>query len=86
MAEERDISNRDYPEEVTKLIEAFKAKFEAGTSSSDGFITFSQMEMMLCELRHNTSELYLDLFEDMLRNVDESELIRKKNRIQKSRD
>ena len=78
MTKDKSATDRDYPEEVTRLIESFKSRFLAGTEDPDEFLTFSQMEAMLSELRRNTNELYLELFEKMLRNVDESKLIRKK--------
>jgi len=78
MTNDKNAGERDYSEELARIIESFKSKFKAGTADPDNFMTFTQMEMMLSELRRNTSELYLELFEEMLRGVDESKIIRKK--------
>ena len=71
---------REYGEELLQKIELFRQRIIAGTSSPDSFLTISDIERLWSELRGDTSLLYSDMLSDLLSDVDESELIRKKKR------
>jgi UPF0288 family protein (methanogenesis marker protein 3) len=73
-------------EELERLLTDFKEKFEAGTSDAENFLTMHEIERMWGELRGNTDYIYSDMLSEMMSNVDESELIRKKKRIQRKRN
>ena len=67
-----------YKEQLMHLVDEFVARIKAGTSDSEHFLTISEIEQMWSELRGNTSNLYSDILEDALSQVNEAELIRKK--------
>jgi hypothetical protein len=64
--------------EIERLIKEFKQTFKERTSSADDFITMSEIETMWGSLRKNTDNLYSDIVRELLRDVDEGNLIRKK--------
>ena len=65
--------------EIERLIKEFKEKFEARTADADNFLNISEMELMWGELQHKTNNIYSDMVRKMMSEVDESDLIRKKN-------
>ena len=75
--EEREAA-REYGEELLKIVDEFRARIKAGTKDPDNFLTISDIEYLWCELRGNTSILYSDMLSDLLAEVDETDLIRKK--------
>jgi hypothetical protein len=80
MPRKRVFPEREYAEELVRLIDDFKEKIRAGTSDADHFLSISEIEQLWSKLRGNTSELYSDLLHELLSTVDESDLIRKKKR------
>jgi hypothetical protein len=64
--------------EIERLIEEFKERFEEGTSNADNFMTMNEIERLWGELRGNTDNVYSDMVQDLMRSVDEGDLIRKK--------
>ena len=74
--EEKDV--REYSEELLRIVEEFRERIIVGTSSPDNFLTISEIERLWSELRGDTSLLYSDMLSDLLNDVDETELIRKK--------
>jgi len=71
-----DISQRVL--EIERLLTEFKEKFEAGTSDVDNFITMNEIERLWGELRENTDNVYSKTVQELMSNVNEAELIRKK--------
>ena len=65
--------------EIERLIKDFKEKFEARTADADNFLNISEIELMWGELQHQTKNIYSDMVKKMMSEVDESDLIRKKN-------
>jgi len=63
---------------IERLIQDFKEKFAAGTSDADSFMTISQIELLWSELQNSTNNIYSDMVQRMMSEVDESDLIRKK--------
>jgi len=76
--EEKDV--REYSEELLRIVNEFRQRIITGTSDPENFLTISEIERLWSELRGNTSILYSDMLSELLSNVDESELIRKKKR------
>ena len=72
--------------EIERLIKEFKEKFEAGTSDADNFLNISEIELMWGELQHKTNNIYSDMVRKMMNEVDESDLIRKKNDNSRARE
>jgi hypothetical protein len=64
--------------EIERLIQEFKEKFAAGTANADDFLTISQLELLWGELQNRTNNIYSDMIRNMMSEVDESDLIRKK--------
>lgn len=72
--------------EIERLISEFKEKFTARTSDVDNFMTITEMEMMWGELQGKTNNIYSDMMRKLMSEVDETELIRKKNDNSSSRE
>ena len=64
--------------ELERLIDNFKETFKAGTSNADNFITMHEIERMWGELQQNTLNIYSDMVRDLMSDIDERDLIRKK--------
>jgi hypothetical protein len=71
---------------IEGLIQAFKEKFVAGTADADHFMTISQIELLWGELQSGTNNIYSDMIREMMSEVDESDLIRKKKEITDSKE
>ncbi len=76
----KEKNTREYSEELLKIVEVFRERIRAGTSDPEHFLTISEIERLWSELRGDTSLLYSDMLSELLSNVDEAELIRKKKR------
>ena len=77
---------RNYNDELLKLLDDFRQKIVDGTCSTDDFISITDIENLWTKLRGDTSLLYSDVLSEILSNVDESELIRKKKRVSSQRN
>lgn len=64
--------------ELERIIKEFKEKFAIGTRDSDQFITISEIELLWSELQNRTNNIYSDMIQKLMSEVDESDLIRKK--------
>ncbi len=64
--------------EIQRLLEELQAKFKAGTSDPDHFLGMSDIEKMWGKLVGDTNVLYSNLFQSMINDIDEKELVRKK--------
>lgn len=64
--------------EIERLIKDFKQKFKERTSTAENFITMTEIEAMWGYLRQTTNNIYTDMVQELLREVDERDLIRKK--------
>ena len=77
---EDDKEVREYGEELLRRVDEFRQRIVEGTTDPDHFLTISEIERLWSDLRGDTSLLYSDMLSDLLSNVDESVLIRKKKR------
>ena len=64
--------------EIERLLDSFKEDFKLKTSDADNFITIHEIERMWSELQQNTLNIYSDMVRELINEIDESELIRKK--------
>ena len=71
--------------EIERLIKEFKEKFANGTASADEFITISELELMWGELQGRTNNIYSDMIRKLMSEVNESDLIRKKKDITRTK-
>jgi len=69
---------RNYSDELLKLLEDFQQSIVNGTTNADDFLSITDIENLWSKLRGDTSLLYSDALSGILSCVDESELIRKK--------
>ena len=63
---------------IEQLIQEFKEKFVAGTSDASSFMNISQIEQLWKQLQDDTNNIYSEMVQRMMSEVDESDLIRKK--------
>ena len=75
--EDRDL----HKQHLLHLVDTFREKIRDGTSDPDRFITISEVERFWSRLRGDTDALYSDMLREMMSEIDESEILRKKNRI-----
>jgi len=73
-----DQIQRNYSDELLKLLEDFQQSIVDGTTNADDFLSITDIENLWTKLRGDTSLLYSDALSGILSGVDESELIRKK--------
>jgi len=69
---------REYGEELLRIVDEFRQRIIAGTSNPDNFLTISDIESLWSKLRGDTSHIYSDMLSELLSNIDETEVIRKK--------
>lgn len=72
------VMKRNYSDELLKLLDDFRQNIIDGTANADEFMSITDIENLWSKLRGDTSLLYSDALSDILSDVDESELIRKK--------
>lgn len=65
-------------QQLLHLVDNFREKIRYGTSNPNSFITISEIERFWSELRGNTDALYTDMLNEMMAEIDESEILRKK--------
>jgi hypothetical protein len=86
MKQNKNIDMQSKIEELERLLKDFKEKFEAGTSDTENFLTMHEIERMWSELRGNTDYIYSDMLSELMSNVDEGDLIRKKKENTKKKE
>ena len=71
--------------ELARIIKEFKSEFKAKTSDTEKFITINELENRWTDLRNCTDVLYSDMVRQLISEVDEREMVRKKkqNTLQK---
>ena len=72
--------------EIARLIEEYRAKIADGTSSTEEFMSITDMERALGTLRDGTNNIYTDVQSKLVNQVDQSELVRKKKRTTVSKE
>ena len=65
-------------EEIGRLIREFQDKFEAGTRDPDHFLNIGEIESLWGELQGKTNNIYSDMLRELMNQVEERDLIRKK--------
>ena len=73
-------------EDLQRINQEFRERVRNGFKNPDDFIKLSEIEKMGRELSLNTQKLYLEETTTLLNDIDESLLIRKKNRVQRKGD
>ena len=71
--------------ELVRIIKEFKSEFKAKTSDTEKFITINELENRWADLKNSTDVLYSDMVRQLISEVDEREMVRKKkqNTLQK---
>ena len=64
--------------EITRLINEYRAKIIAGTSSSNNFMSITDMEEALGTLRNSTNNIFSEIQSSLVSQIDQNELLRKK--------
>ena len=64
--------------ELSRLVKEFEEKILNGTMDPDRFLTLSEIEELWGKLIGDTNVLYSDMLQQLIRNVDERDLIRQK--------
>ena len=71
---------------LQQLIEEFRSILQERTKDPDNFLTMSELESLWRKLRGDTNVLYSNMVEELLRNIDEKKLVRKKNCVRRARN
>lgn len=64
--------------ELIRIVKEFEEKVTNGTSDPEHFLTLSEIEELWGKLIGDTNVLYSDMLTDIINNVDEKDLVRKK--------
>ena len=64
--------------ELSRLVKEFEEKIQNGTMDPDRFLTLSEIEELWGRVIGDTNVLYSDMLQQLIRNVDERDLIRQK--------
>ena len=75
-----------YEENLRLLLDEFHQRLSDGTKNAGDFISMNEIERITTEVIHSSNTLYLELLSSFLSNIDESDLILKKNGIQRKRN
>ena len=67
--------------ELTRIVKEFEEKIQNGTEDPERFLTICEIEELWGRLIGDTTVLYSDMLQTIIRNIDEKELIRRKKRI-----
>lgn len=73
-------------EDLQRINQEFREKVRDGLKDPDDFIKLCEIEKMGRELSLSTQKLYLEETTSLLNDIDESMLLRKKNRVQRKGD
>jgi hypothetical protein len=68
-----------YEENLRLLLDEFHQQLCDGTKNAGDFISMNEIERITSEAIHNSNTLYLELLSSFLSNIDEADLILKKN-------
>jgi len=68
-----------YEENLRLLLDEFHQRLRDGTKNAADFISMNEVERITSEAMHSSNTLYLELLSSFLSNIDEAELILKKN-------
>ena len=77
MEEEKDIKDTTVLE-IARLVKEFKDNFSAKTSDTEKFLTITELENHWTELRNSTDVLYSDMIRQLITEVDERDMVKKK--------
>ena len=75
--EQENISNVRLVE-IERMLHAFREEFKSKTSDVDNFITIHEIERMWGDLQQNTLNIYSDIVRELISEINENDLIRKK--------
>jgi hypothetical protein len=75
---EPDIGSYEYEEALSNLVAEFRQRIKSGTSDPEKFLSITEIESMWSKLREATNELYTEMLTELLSDLDEREIIRKK--------
>lgn len=64
--------------ELTRIVKEFEEKIQNGTEDPERFLTICEIEELWGRLIGDTTILYSDMLQTIIRNIDEKELIRRK--------
>lgn len=64
--------------ELTRIVKEFEEKIQNGTEDPERFLTICEIEELWGRLIGDTTVLYSDMLQTIIRNIDEKELIRRK--------
>ena len=71
----------DYKVKIDKNYESYIENLANRTKSQSNFITINELEKNLCDVKRNNNNLYNNLTSEILKNINEEELIDIKKRI-----
>lgn len=64
--------------ELTRIVKEFEEKIKAGTEDPDRFLTLAEIEQLWGTLIGDTNVLYSNMLQNLIQDIDEKELVRKK--------
>jgi len=72
--------------EAARIIKAFKDEFAAKTGDVDNFMTITELENLWTDLRKSTDVLYSDMIQQLMKTIDERDMVSKKKESTPSKE
>ena len=72
--------------ELTRIVKEFEEKVKNGAENPDRFLTLSEVEELWGKLIGETNVIYSDMLHDLIQNISEKELIRRKKENSKPKE
>ena len=72
--------------EIGRLMGEFRERFHVETKDANNFMTISRLESMWLDLQINAQNIFSDMVRDLMSDVDEGELIRKKKHSMQTKE
>ena len=72
--------------ELTRIVKEFEEKIQNGAENPDRFLTLSEVEELWGKLIGETNVIYSNMLHDLIQNISEKELIRRKKENSKPKE
>ena len=72
--------------ELTRIVKEFEEKIQNSAENPDRFLTLSEVEELWGKLIGETNVIYSDMLHDLIQNISEKELIRRKKENSKPKE
>ncbi len=72
--------------ELSRIVKEFEEKIQNGTENPERFLTLTEIEELWGKLIGDTNIIYSDMLQSLIRNIDETGLVREKKENSKPKE